>query len=149
MTYYLEKKFKGRIMSQNWICVTNRTNFERVLKHKRWGVAERYKKEWEATRIDDTLIFYIIGDQVLGGILKVSKSPFRETKRIFEGGTYPFRMEVAVMHLPDNPIPFSAEIRDTLELIKNKRIWSGPLRRAMVCLSEKDFKTLSDAITRK
>ena len=99
-------------MSQKWIC--------------------------ESANVGAVLIFYIIGEKTLGGILKITKKPFKESKRIFEGGTYPFWMEVTVVHLPDTPIPFSAELRDKLDLIKNGygaahyiRLWFLFLRKIL------------------
>ena len=136
-------------MTQNWICVINRENFGRLQKHKVWGVKERYKKLLERAEVGDFLVFYIIGEQVLGGIFTVIKSPFKESKKIFPDNIYPRRLGIKAVLLPKIPVPFSKELRNKVAFIKNKQMWSGSLRKPMKPISNRDFEIISNVLQSK
>ena len=133
-------------MPQNWICIVNRANFEIILKHKIWGVSEKFRYRLNNTKVGDNLIFYITKEKVLAGIFNVSKAPYKETKKIFEGGTYPFRIGVEKAFMPNKPISFSKELRANVTFIKNKRKWQLHFYRAMVSISDQDFQILEKAM---
>ena len=133
-------------MPQYWICVSNRTNFEIAKKKRIWGASERHKIQWYKMKIGDLLIFYIIKERVIDGLFKVAGDPYNDTRRVFKDGNYPLRVKIEPIYIPDNPVSFGKELRNQVEFIKNKQMWSGYLRRAVMRISETDFNTLTDSL---
>jgi len=53
-------------MTQNWLCILDRENWEIVQQRKIWGVAERYKNTIAKVKIGDQLLFYLVGETISG-----------------------------------------------------------------------------------
>ena len=124
------------------MCVINRVNFDRVVKHNTWGVAEHFKRNLQRTEVSDFLLFYIYGEQVIGGAFEVKKGPYRDSRTIFVGGSYPHRVGISPVLLPKEPLPFSPDLRAKLRFITNKVKWAGHLRQAMRNIPKEDYELL-------
>lgn len=129
-------------MVNYWICSVNRQNFDKVMQHKVWGVAERFKGNLQRTEKGDYLLFYIIREQAIGGVFQVKKAFYRDSKAIFSGGSYPYRVGIAPIILPKKSLQFSPELRSRLQFITNKVKWAGHLRRAMRTIPEEDYELI-------
>lgn len=119
----------------------NRTNFEKVVTHNVWGVAERFKKALQRAEKGEYLLFYIYGEQTIGDAFQVNKEPYRDSKVVFSGGSYPFRVGIAPLIVPKTP-PFALELRARLQFITNKKFWSGYLRQTMRTIHEEDYELI-------
>jgi predicted RNA-binding protein len=147
-------------MTQYWLCITNRDNWNVVQQQKIWGVAERHKNSIAKAVPGDQLLFYLVSESVdgqlkesaVGGVAEVVSEVFRDTKRIFKRGTAKktgevFPLRVTLSHVR----PFKEEILFkplilTLQFIKNKRKWSGHIQgKAMRLIPEGDFTTIIEA----
>ena len=122
----------------HWICVTTKENWEVIKKQNVWGVTDRHQKVLAETKVGDLLVFYVISKQV-GGIFEVKTKPTRDSKRMFKGGSFPYKIKIKPVLVPKSPVEFSAKFRAKLAFIKNKQRWSAYFRRAMLPISEKDF----------
>ena len=129
-------------MTNYWICSVNRQNFDKVVQHNVWGVAERFKGNLQRAEKGDYLLFYIYGEQTIGGAFQVKKAPYRDSKAIFSGGSYPYRVGISPIILPKKSLPFSPELRSKLQFITNKAKWSGHLRQAMRTISVADYELI-------
>ncbi|RLI82992.1 EVE domain-containing protein [Archaeoglobales archaeon] len=136
-----------------WLCITTADNWEVIKKHKVWGVSKRYEKTISQVKPGDVLIFYVMQtkekDKVLPprivGKAKVSSEVFRDSTKIFKGygkeQTFPLRVKLTDLKEFQKPINFK-ELVPKLEFIKNKKYWTGYLRRAMVKLDENDVEVV-------
>ena len=129
-------------MANYWICSVNRQNFDKVVQHNVWGVKDHFKGNLQKTEEGDHLLFYIYRGQTIGGEFQVKKGPYRDSKVIFSGGSFPNRVGIAPVILPKKPLPFSPELRAKLQFITNKAHWSGHLRQAMRTIPEADYKLI-------
>ena len=129
-------------MVNYWICSVNRQNFDKVIQHNVWGVTDRFKGNLQKTEEGDHLLFYIYGEQTIGGAFQIKKGPYRDSKAIFSGGTFSHRVGIAPVILPKNPLPFNPELRARLQFITNKARWSGHLRQAMRTIPEEDYELI-------
>lgn len=117
-------------------------NFNRVVQHKVWGVADRFKGNLQRTSIGDLLLFYIIGEQAIGGAFEVKKGPYRDSKSIFTGGSFPHRVGILPVVLPKESLSFSPDLRAKLRFITNKAHWAGHLRVAMRKIPKEDYELI-------
>ena len=104
-----------------WICVVDNNNWQIVKKSKIWGVSDTNKKALFRTKIGDHLIFYILREKVIGGIFKIASDPFRDSKPIFKGRSFPNRITITPVIVPTKPVGFSKDLMNKLDFIKNKK----------------------------
>lgn len=129
-------------MVNYWMCSVNRQNFDKVVQHNVWGVTDLNKGSLQKSEEEDYLLFYIHGEQAIGGAFMVKKGPYRESKAIFSGGTYPYRVGISPHIVPKKSLPFTPELRSRLRFITNKSYWSGHFRRAMRTIPEEDYRMI-------
>ncbi len=140
-------------MPDYWLCITTAENWQVIKKHKIWGVSKRYEKTVSRVKPGDVLIFYVMqtkeGDKVLPprivGKARAASEVFKDGRKIFKGygkeQVFPFRVKLDELEEFKKPINFK-ELVPKLEFIKNKRYWTGYLRRAMVRLGKQDAEVL-------
>jgi predicted RNA-binding protein len=148
-------------MTQYWLCIVNRQNWEVVRQKKIWGVAERHRNTAAKVQIGDHLVFYVVGEirngnrleSAVCGRAEVASDVFRDTKRIFASAgvrkaeIYPLRIRLTNL-VSFKELAFKPLISD-LSFIKNKRKWSGHLQgKAMRFIPEHDFDRIVKAAER-
>ena len=138
-----------------WLCVTNEDNWRVVVSDGVWGVSERFKRSLERVKPGDKLVFYLVQERREGelvpsrivGVMSVVSEPFIEEKRIFKPAgsagekIFPCRVKVSRELIPGRWVEFKPLV-DKLKFIKNKRYWTGALRRAMVKIPKEDYELL-------
>ncbi|MBB6402672.1 putative RNA-binding protein [Methanococcus maripaludis] len=142
------------ILTNYFMCITDEENWNVVKDKKVWGVSEMYKNTIAKVEKGDMLLIYEMGKngkepkpQYVRGLYEVTSEVKTDNKRIFgihpdrPNETYPLRLKLKEIEVFESPILFKPLV-EKLEFIKNKKQWSGSLRRAMVPLSEKDFNTI-------
>ncbi|MBA2861829.1 putative RNA-binding protein [Methanococcus maripaludis] len=142
------------ILTNYFMCITNEENWNVVKDKKVWGVSEMYKNTIAKVEKGDMLLIYEMGitgkepkPQYIRGLYEVTSDVNRDGKKIFgahprnPNETYPLRVKLKEIEVFESPILFKPLV-EKLEFIKNKKQWSGSLRRAMVPLNEKDFNTI-------
>jgi len=125
-----------------WICIINGKNWDKLKKHKIWGVTMRYANKIKNTNIGDMLIFYITQKKI-GGIYEVSSKYFEDNDPIFDSNQYIYRVKLKPFLLPENPIEFNKELIQKLSFIKNKKNWAGYIRQPMKIIPESDFNIIT------
>jgi len=145
-------------MTQKWICISNKTNIEIMLKNDVWGVAERYQNIISKVKKGDILLFYkmqegsgkVIIPSLVIGIFEVISDVYYDPKPLFKAGprmgneTFPQRIRIKPIKIFKKPIEFKPLI-DELSFIKNKKMWSGSLRTAMRVIPEEDYQKIISA----
>jgi predicted RNA-binding protein len=143
-------------MTQYWLCILNRENWEVVQEQKIWGVSVRHENTIRKVEIGDRLLFYLIGEMIkekrlpssLAGKAEVKCPVFKDNSRIFnspEGKreTYPLRINLTNLQVSSKEISFKPFIPE-LKFITNKKRWSGHLQgRAMRTIPESDYALLT------
>ncbi|HDN17723.1 MAG: EVE domain-containing protein [Thermoprotei archaeon] len=138
-------------MPKYWICVTSEENWEVIKARGVWGVSERGKHYIMSVKPGDLLIFYVIPKRI-GRIFKAVSEPYVNQEQIFipvksRNEIFEYRVKVEPLLLPDKPIDF-VPLVEKLSFIKNKKRWSAPLRRAMLRISEEDYKVIEEEVRR-
>lgn len=147
-------------MTQYWLCILDRENWDVVQKERIWGVTERHRNTIMKTKIGDQLLFYLIGERVegrklesaIGGQAEVISKVYEDTKRIFKSDAYkgigrifPLRIKLSCMRSFGEGIPFRPLITE-LEFIENRGRWGGHIQgRAMRIISENDYRTIIES----
>ena len=138
-------------MVNYWLCVTNEDNWKVIKDRRVWGVSERYRRVIEAVRPGDYLVFYVMPKRVMG-VFKAASKPFESRERIFPWGgaggreVYPLRVKLEPVILAKRPLMFDGLV-PRLSFIRNKKRWSGYLRRAMLLIPEGDFKLIMEHLS--
>ena len=139
-----------------WLCVTTEANWNVVKEKNVWGVGERFKSAIQRVKPGDKLIFYVMQTRKnkdvipsrITGIFEAISEPYKDSTKIFKPygteQTFPYRVKLKPIKIFEKPITFK-ELVPKLSFIKNKQRWSGALRRAMVEIPEKDYKTLTES----
>ena len=139
-----------------WLCVTTEANWNVVKEKNVWGVGERFKSAIQKVKPGDKLIFYVMQTKKnkdvipsrITGIFEAISEPYKDSTKIFKPygteQTFPYRVKLKPIKIFEKPITFK-ELVPKLSFIKNKQRWSGALRRAMVEIPEKDYKTLTES----
>lgn len=138
-----------------WLCVTNQDNWRVIVDRGIWGVSERFKRSLEHAKPGDKLVFYLVQEKRGGelipsrivGVMSVVSDPFVDEKKIFKPAgsageeVFPYRVKVKKELIPEGWVEFKPLV-DKLKFIKNKRYWTGALRRAMVKITKEDYELL-------
>jgi len=139
-----------------WLCVTTEVNWSVVKERNVWGVAERFKGAIQRVKPGDKLVFYVMQTRKnkdvipsrITGIFEAISEPYKESTKLFKPygseQTFPYRVKLKPIKIFEKPITFKNLVLK-LSFIKNKQYWSGALRRAMVEISEKDYKTITQS----
>ena len=138
-----------------WLCVTTEANWNVVREKNVWGVGERFKKAIQRVKPGDKLIFYVMQTRKnkdvipsrITGIFEAASEPYKESTKIFKPygteNTFPYRVKLKPIKIFEKPINFK-KLVPKLSFIKNKQKWTGSLRRAMIEIPEKDYKTITE-----
>ena len=136
-----------------WLCVTDEVNW-RVVKNRRvWGVSDRYSAVMERVDVGDLLVFYVKPKRICGVFVAASK-PYTSTERVFKSAgpsgreVYPHRVRLKSLVVPEECISFESLIQK-LKFIKNKKRWTGHIRRAMIRIPEEAFKLIKEELIKK
>jgi len=142
-------------MVKYWLCVTNEENWKVVKERKIWGISNRYRRLLENVKPGDTLVFYV-KPFWLAGIFKVISEPFKSDETIFssigftKGEMFPWRVKIEPLIVAEEPIAFREQVFKKLipklKFIKNKKMWTGHLRRAMRTIPKEDYNLIFNAI---
>ena len=141
------------MMVNYWLCITDQENWHVIKSELVWGVSGRYKAIMEQVKLGDLLVFYVKPKRICG-IFIVSSEPYTSTKRIFKSGgisgqeIFPHRVKLKPLIVLDECLDFESLI-SRLNFIRKKDRWTAYLRRAMVPLSEYDFKLIEGALKMK
>ena len=139
-----------------WICVTTEVNWNVVKEKNVWGVGERFKSAIQKVKPGDKLIFYVMQTKKnkdvipsrITGIFEAASEPYKESTKIFKPygteQTFPYRVKLKPIKIFEKPINFK-KLVPKLSFIKNKQKWTGSLRRAMIEIPEKDYKTITES----
>ena len=139
-----------------WLCVTTEVNWNVVKERNVWGVGERFKGAIQKVKPGDKLIFYVMQTKKnkdtipsrITGIFEAISEPYRDSTKIFKPygseQTFSYRVKLKPIKTLEKPITFK-ELVPKLSFIKNKQRWSGALRRAMIEIPEKDYKTITQS----
>jgi predicted RNA-binding protein len=139
-------------MMNYWLCVTNEENWKVVEERKVWGVPEGSRRLIEGVKPSDLLVFYVRPQRIMG-IFKVASEPFESDERVFSWGefgreeTFPYRVKLKPVIIAKEPLQFK-ELIPMLKFIKNKKMWTGHLRRAMRIIPKEDYDLIFSAISR-
>jgi predicted RNA-binding protein len=139
-------------MVNYWLCVTNKENWGIVAKQRIWGVPKRNRRLLESVKPGDTFVFYV-KPRRLRGIFKVISDPFISKEKIFgttgfaEEETFPYRVMLEPVLILKKPIDF-AELIPVLTFIRNKKRWTGHIRRALQKIPKGDYKKIQSSMER-
>ncbi|MEM2293130.1 MAG: EVE domain-containing protein [Nitrososphaerota archaeon] len=135
-----------------WLCVTNEENWKVIKERKVWGVSKRNKRSIERVKPGDLLVFYVMPQRIMG-IFKATSEPFESTEGIFSWGefgreeVFPHRVKLEPVVIAEEPIYFK-DLIPRLRFIRNKKMWTGYLRRAMRTIPREDYNLIYTAISR-
>ncbi|MBB6067529.1 EVE domain-containing protein [Methanococcus maripaludis] len=140
-----------------FLCITTEENAKIIMDKKIWGVSKNYKNSISKVNLGDYLIIYEMGKpgnkvvepkpQYIKAIYEAVSEVKEDNKKIFEAHpnnpseVYPLRIKLKEVKIFENPILFKELVPD-MEFIKNKKQWSGSLRRAMAQIGEADYKKI-------
>ena len=139
-----------------WLCVTTEANWNVVKEKNVWGVGERFKSAIQRVKPGDKLIFYVMQTKKnkdiipsrITGIFEAVSEPYKDSTKIFKPygteQTFPYRVKLKPIKIFEKPINFKNLVLK-LSFIKNKQRWTGSLRRVMIEISEKDYKTITQS----
>lgn len=142
-----------------WLCVTTWDNWLVVKEKLVWGVSERFRNAMAQVKPGDELLMYVMqhrkGEELVPskvmGAFKVVSEPFKDSTKVFKSykgsETYPYRVKLEPLVVGEKGVEFKPLV-PKLSFVKNKRFWSGSLRRAMVKLPERDYKLLLEELRR-
>ncbi len=151
--WFSHVRFIGVFMAGYWLCVTNERNWNVVKKRKVWGVPARNERLIKRVKKGDFLVFYVSPKRI-GGIFRVVSEPFFDDSALFssEGFSsnerFPHRVKIEPVAVPKKFVEFDPLITK-LDFIVNKERWTGYLRRAMLSIPEKDYKTIYEVVRKK
>jgi len=128
-----------------WLCITTEKNHAVSLSENVWGVDHRNEKKLDKFEQGDELIFYVIGKK-LGGAFKVISNVYKDENKIFNGGLFPFRINIEPIKIPNSEwfTDWTDEIIQNADFIKHKDYrWKFEfMGRSIKPLSKKDYNYL-------
>ncbi len=98
----------------NWLLVSSADNFERnrALDFRQAAMKSRHRRKWERVAPGDRVIFYLTGVKAIGGVCRVTGSPFESHDRVWGSESkpaedYPWRFptEPVVTLPPERFVP--------------------------------------------
>ncbi|MEM0268771.1 MAG: EVE domain-containing protein [Candidatus Korarchaeum sp.] len=133
--------------------LTNDDNWPVVRSERVWGLPEGRENLIKRLKRGDYLFIYLTSSRRgkellpprLAGLFEVSSDPYRDPSRLFKDRSYPNRVRLEPLIVPEEPMEFKPLIQK-LEFLKNKRFWSAHLRSGLVRISERDFELLKSAL---
>lgn len=138
-----------------WICISNQINDKITRQKNIWGVSRRYIKAISKVKIGDTLLMYtvqeIVNKEIHPSLItseyEAISEVYEDTKHLFEtpknmaNEDFPLRIKIKLITRFDKPIQFK-QLVPKLSFIKNKKVWTGSIRRAMREIPEKDYQLI-------
>ena len=88
----------------------------------------------------------------VNGVYEVISDVYEDATSLFETPKgmgeekFPLRVKVKPVKIFKEPIPFKPLV-PRMSFIKNKKMWSGSIRRAMMMISEEDYQLILAAET--
>jgi predicted RNA-binding protein len=131
-------------MNNYWLFISNISNYIISASQMIWGVEERYKSKIEKTKKGDKIIFYLIGRHI-GGIFEVTSDVYFDDKKIFDGGIYPYRINIRPVKISENVHILTDSMIKNLDIFKNKDYkWKFNLMgKTIMPISKRDFEYIS------
>ena len=136
-------------MTKYWLCLTNDKNWSLITRKEIYAFNKRYKSYKKLLSIGDFMVFYIIPKRI-GGIFKVVSKKVAKKVRFF-GGDYPYQIKIKKEKILSKPINIDnvSNLKERIAIFKNARsIGSALFGRAIIQLTEEDYKKLSELINR-
>jgi len=134
---------------RHWLCITMPENWEIVKQRCKWGVDDRYQFTLKKNvSVDDLCIFYVTRTGIAGIYRVASSYQFDDTpigwiNKRGEPYTYPHRVHITPILLPEKPIPLDKEFRQELVFITDKgKTWQVFVFPSMVLIPEGDYRTI-------
>ena len=135
-----------------WLCVTNADNWQIIGEKNVWGVpTKRGKRQMDAVKRGDCLIFYVKPKRI-GGIFEATSEPFESREKIFSWAefgrpeNFPHRVKLKRVKVPNEPVHVETLI-GKLSFTRGRKRWSVLLRRAMLEISEEDYRLILDSMS--
>ena len=134
---------------RHWLCITRPENWEIVKRKCAWGVDDRYQITLENNvSVGDLLVFYVTGTGI-AGIYRVASpyyfddTPIGWVSKQGDPYTYPHRVRITLISLPEKPIPLDKTFRRQLLFITDKgKTWQVFVFPSMVLIPEEDYHTI-------
>ena len=136
-----------------WLCITTEENWNVIREKLVWGVSEKFKNTLQKVKPGDKLLIYVMqtkkNDKTIPSRIvaayEATSEPYKDSTRIFKTykgeTTFPYRVKLKEIKIFEKPIPFK-ELVPQLDFIKNKKYWTGSIRRAMREIPEKDYERI-------
>lgn len=136
---------------KHWIIVMSPENYEiteEKLRFRFIGLPQRYAKRLSQISIGDKLVYYLTRESVFGAIVTVDGRLFRDDKDIWitDFSVYPLRIPTKLEFHSHNSRAKIKGIVDKLDFIRVKNQWGTFLRSCLKEISEKDFRTIAEAM---
>lgn len=139
---------------QYWMAITNEDNWQVIKEKKKWGVSKSYLNPISRTEIGDMLLTYCIEEirketkipSRVTASYKIISKPEKENTAIFKNPykrkeIFPWRINLELIEISDPPVEFKPLIKE-LKFIKNKKMWTGHIRKAMRTIPKEDYETI-------
>lgn len=147
-------------MPHRWLCISTRANNKITQQENIWGVAHQYEKTILKVKMGDILLMYtmrkLVNNEIMpsavNGVYEVISDVYEDATSLFETPKgmgeekFPLRVKVKPVKIFKEPIPFKPLV-PRMSFIKNKKMWSGSIRRAMMMISEEDYQLILAAET--
>lgn len=136
-------------MTKYWLCLANDKNWQLIKNKEIYAFNKRYKRYKKLLSVGDFIIFYIVPKR-MGGIFSVTSKKVPKKIRFF-GGDYPYQIKIKKEKIPSKPINIDtvSNLKQRISIFKNARsIGSALFGRAIINLTEEDYKKLSELINK-
>jgi hypothetical protein len=142
-------------MATHWLLVSSQENFEvsRARGFDIAGMKSRHRKKAETVAAGDTVFFYMVGVQAVGGVAEVTGSYYEEHSHIWdsrkEGEEYPFRFPIKpLVILEKDQFVAMADLMPALEYPKRwpGAHWKLAFQGNVHKLSNDDFNIIKTAL---
>jgi hypothetical protein len=142
-------------MATHWLLVSSQENFEvsRARGFDIAGMKSRHRKKAETVAVGDTVFFYMVGVQAVGGVAEVTGSYYEEHSHIWdsrkEGEEYPFRFPIKpLVILEKDQFVAMADLMPALEYPKRwpEAHWKLAFQGNVHKLSNDDFNIIKTAL---
>lgn len=140
-------------MPSRWLIVGSKENYDISRDHgfTLQGIKSRHRKKAEEIQPGDSMLYYITGLMVLGGIVEVTSSYFEDDSPFWKCSSgkrqeerYPFRFHIKPVLVPSTETQFipAASIKDKLQYLKKwpEKNWTLGFQGNVHLWPEADFQ---------
>jgi hypothetical protein len=88
----------------NWLLVSSPENFERsrAIDFATSAMKSRHRRKWERVERGDRVFYYLTGEKAIGGVARVTGTPFESHERIWGSASKP--LEDYPWRFPTEPV---------------------------------------------